>query len=39
MGVDRLAMAYFSISDIRELYTPSLEKLRWYRIASYKAIH
>jgi phenylalanyl-tRNA synthetase alpha chain len=39
MGVDRLAMAYLSISDIRELYTPSLEKLRWYRIASYKAIH
>ena len=39
MGVDRLAMAYLSISDIRELYTPVLERLRWYRVASYKAIY
>jgi phenylalanyl-tRNA synthetase alpha chain len=39
MGVDRLAMAYLSISDIRELYTPLLERLRWYRVASYKAIY
>ncbi|HWQ17087.1 MAG TPA: phenylalanine--tRNA ligase subunit alpha [Sulfolobales archaeon] len=39
MGVDRLAMAYLAINDIRELYTPEIDKLRWHRVASYKAIH
>ncbi len=39
MGVDRLAMAYLAINDIRELYTPEIDRLRWHRIASYKAIH
>ncbi len=37
MGVDRLAMAYLAINDIRDLYTPDIDKLRWHRIASYKA--
>jgi phenylalanyl-tRNA synthetase alpha chain len=38
MGVDRLAMAYLAISDIRELYSPLIDRLRWHRVASYKAI-
>lgn len=37
MGVDRLAMACMGISDIRDLYSHDIEKLRMYRVASYKA--
>lgn len=38
-GVDRLAMAYFGINDIRDLYTYSLERLRRLRSAGGKIIY
>ncbi|MEL9929526.1 MAG: phenylalanine--tRNA ligase subunit alpha [Sulfolobales archaeon] len=38
-GIDRLAMAYFEISDIRDLYSYSLERLRGFKIASGKAFY
>jgi phenylalanyl-tRNA synthetase alpha chain len=37
-GVDRLAMAYFKLNDIRDLYTYSLNKLRLMYSASSKII-
>lgn len=37
-GVDRLAMAYFALNDIRDLYTYSLSKLRAMYSASSKII-
>jgi len=37
-GVDRLAMAYFKLNDIRDLYTYSLNKLRVMYSASSKII-